>query len=139
MVPAKIIRPHIFFDLCCNSRVEAFSFCFLGEHRGLFCKRLHFAPVSVPTRKKNLCHVKVNGMIKGLDSHGLAELWLIDPYGPEGTSFYQRKATRLAEVKPKSGVLRSTAIPGFAVQVDWFWPEGEFITVRKALEAIQSL
>lgn len=76
---------------------------------------------------------------RAYDSHGLGELWLIDPCGPAGTSFYQRKAEHLAEVKPTSGVLRSTAVQGFAARVDWFWPDGDFITVRKALEEITSL
>ena len=70
---------------------------------------------------------------------GVGELWLIDPYGPKGTTFYQRRGLRLAEVKPEAGVLRSTAIPGFAVRVDWFWPEGDFITLRQALRELKSL
>jgi Uma2 family endonuclease len=54
---------------------------------------------------------------------GVRELWLIDPYGPAGTQFFQRQAEALVEVAPAEGVLRSVALPGFNLRVSWLWPD----------------
>lgn len=70
---------------------------------------------------------------------GVRELWLIDPYGPAGTEFYQLEGTRFAPVMPDSdGILRSVAMPGFWINVAWLWPGEHFIPVRQALSAISS-
>ena len=59
----------------------------------------------------------------GYASAGVRELWLIDPYGSAGTQFFQRQAGDLVEVAPVEGVLRSMALPGFELRVDWLWPD----------------
>jgi Uma2 family endonuclease len=57
---------------------------------------------------------------------GVRELWLIDPYGPAGTQFFQRQGTRLVEVAPVNGVIYSTAVSGFQLKLAWLWAnEGE--------------
>lgn len=56
---------------------------------------------------------------------GVQELWLIDPYGPAGTQFYQRRQGKLVEVAPVSGIINSVAIAGFKLKVAWLWPEKE--------------
>jgi Uma2 family endonuclease len=57
---------------------------------------------------------------------GVRKLWLIDPYGPTGTRFCQRRGDALAEVKPVDGIIRSTAVPGFWINLAWLWPaEGQ--------------
>ena len=53
---------------------------------------------------------------------GVVELWLIDPYGPAGTQFYQRREENLVEVAPVEGIVNSAAIPGLKLKVSWLWP-----------------
>ncbi len=68
---------------------------------------------------------------------GVRELWLIDPYGPAGTEFYQLQETRFVPVMPdEKGILRSVAVSGFWINVNWLWPDGGFIPVREALAQI---
>ncbi len=55
---------------------------------------------------------------------GLGELWLIDPYGPVGSRFYQRRDDRLIEIDPLNNQINSVAIPGFFLRLNWLWPEG---------------
>lgn len=70
----------------------------------------------------------------GYDRAGVRELWLIDPYGPAGTEFYQRTDDRLRPVMPAAGGwLASVALPDFRLQTKWLWPQGKFITIREAL------
>ncbi|MGH2521181.1 MAG: Uma2 family endonuclease, partial [Anaerolineales bacterium] len=38
---------------------------------------------------------------------GLRELWLIDPYGPVGSRFYQRRDERFVEAEPLEGQINS--------------------------------
>jgi len=67
------------------------------------------------------------------------ELWLIDPYGPAGTEFYQLQDTRFVPVMPDGeGILRSIAMPGFWIDVAWLWPGERFIPVRQALDQISA-
>lgn len=74
---------------------------------------------------------------RAYESAGVRELWLIDPYGPSGTNFYQLQDGEFVSVVPDaSGILRSIAIPGFWMDVMWFWPERDFVPVRKALAQI---
>lgn len=68
---------------------------------------------------------------------GVRELWLIDPYGPAGTEFYQLEGTRFVPVMPDAeGILHSVAVAGFLIDVNWLWPEERFIPVRQALARI---
>lgn len=69
---------------------------------------------------------------------GVRKLWLIDPYGPVGTDFYQRVQGSFCPVHPNAdNILTSVAIPGFWINVDWLWPPNEkFIPVRKVLEEL---
>lgn len=57
------------------------------------------------------------------DKAGVQELWLIDPYGPAGTQFYQRQGDRLVEVAPAAGVFHSAALANFNFKVEWLWPD----------------
>jgi Uma2 family endonuclease len=71
------------------------------------------------------------------DAAGVRELWLIDPYGPAGTEFFQRRDGRLRPVMPAAdGWLASPALPGFRLQTAWLWPRDKFIAVRAALAAL---
>jgi Uma2 family endonuclease len=68
---------------------------------------------------------------------GVRELWLIDPYGPAGTEFYQRAGEVFKPVMPDAdGVLHAVALPGFKLNVGWLWPSDKFIPVREALRAM---
>jgi Uma2 family endonuclease len=70
---------------------------------------------------------------------GVRELWMIDPYGPVGTEFYQIVEGRFLPTTPDAqGVLHSIAIPGFLIDVTWLWPAGRFITARQALARIEA-
>jgi Uma2 family endonuclease len=70
---------------------------------------------------------------------GVRELWLIDPYGPAGTEFYQLVDERYLPVVPDSqAILRSSAISGFWIDATWLWPQERFISVRQALVRIES-
>jgi Uma2 family endonuclease len=53
---------------------------------------------------------------------GVTEMWLMDPYGPLGTQFFQRASHELLEVAPVDGVLESIAMPNFKLQTAWLWP-----------------
>lgn len=70
---------------------------------------------------------------------GVRELWLIDPYGPAGTSFFHLEKGSFRPVQPNAdNILKSIAVPGFWIDVRWLWPgEEKFILVRKALEQVQ--
>lgn len=54
---------------------------------------------------------------------GVRELWLIDPYGPAGTQFFQRQADELVEVAPVNGLIHSLALPNFKLNVNWLWAD----------------
>jgi len=72
---------------------------------------------------------------------GVRELWLIDPYGPTGTQFWQRppEAPGLVRVEPIEGVLRSLVLPGFWLHTNWLWPpEGEFPPVLEVLRELET-
>lgn len=72
--------------------------------------------------------------LKTYDRAGVQELWLLDPHGPAGTEIFQRRGTRLRPVMPEGGsLLRSTALPGFVLRMEWLWPDGKFIPVHAAL------
>ncbi len=66
---------------------------------------------------------------------GVRELWLIDPYGPAGTEFYQRQGDFFKPVMPdQNGLIHSVALPGFKLDTTWLWPEQKFILIRQALQ-----
>lgn len=65
---------------------------------------------------------------------GVQELWLIDPYGPAGTEFYQRQGDTLKPIMPVENVIHSTALPNFKLNTTWLWPAEKFITIRTALK-----
>lgn len=68
---------------------------------------------------------------------GVRELWLIDPYGPAGTEFYQAQERRFSAIAPDAqGILYSSAVPGFWIQTSWLWPGERFIPVQRALSEI---
>jgi Uma2 family endonuclease len=77
--------------------------------------------------------------LRGYERAGVAEVWLVDPYGPAGTEFY-----RLADgmyqpmALDPAGILASTAVPGFRIQVAWLWPARRFIALREALAWIEA-
>ena len=60
--------------------------------------------------------------LAGYSAAGVRELWLIDPYGPAGTQFFQQQADKLVEVAAVDGLLRSLALPGFDLRTAWLWP-----------------
>ena len=66
---------------------------------------------------------------------GVRELWLIDPYGPAGTEFYQRAGNVFKPVMPNAnGIIESAALPGFKLRAAWLWPAEKFISIREALK-----
>jgi Uma2 family endonuclease len=70
---------------------------------------------------------------------GVRELWLIDPYGPAGTEFYQQQGQRFVPIAPDTeGRLRSIAVRQFWINAAWLWPSERFITVRQALAQIEA-
>jgi len=76
--------------------------------------------------------------LRGYERAGVRELWLIDPYGPTGTEFYRLEEQRYTPVMPDAqGILISSAVPGFWMDVAWLWPEERFISVRQALARIE--
>jgi Uma2 family endonuclease len=66
---------------------------------------------------------------------GVRELWLIDPYGPAGTEFYQGEGDRFQPIMPDQyGLIHSTTLPGFKLNTAWLWPADRFILIRAALK-----
>jgi len=65
---------------------------------------------------------------------GVRELWLIDPYGPAGTEFYQRVGHDLKPImSDMDGIVHSIALPGFKLRTAWLWPAEKFVAIRDAL------
>lgn len=68
---------------------------------------------------------------------GVRELWLIDPYGPAGSEFYQLRGGRFVPVMPdENDRLSAVTVPGFWVDVNWLWPRERFVPVGQALAQI---
>lgn len=68
---------------------------------------------------------------------GVRELWLVDPYGPAGTEFYQRQGNHFKPVMPDAaGVVHSVALPGLKLKTAWLWPQEKFVSVREALKTM---
>ncbi len=57
---------------------------------------------------------------------GVRELWLLDPYGPEGTEVMRldEASGRFVPLEPEGGIYRSAVVPGFWLRAEWLWPEG---------------
>ncbi len=73
------------------------------------------------------------------EAAGVREAWLIDPYGPAGTEFYQRAGNAFKPVMPNAaGMIESIALPGFKLRVAWLWPGEKFIAVREALKEMNT-
>lgn len=84
-------------------------------------------------------HYDRGSKFRAYERAGVRELWLIDPYGPTGTEFYQLQGRRFIPVMPDGdGLLRSAAVPGFWIDVAWLWPGERFIPVRQALARISA-
>lgn len=76
---------------------------------------------------------------RAYEQAGVRELWLIDPHGPVGTEFFQLQGMRFVPVMPDDdGILRSVAVPGFWINVDWLWPGERFIPIGEALTQISA-
>lgn len=68
---------------------------------------------------------------------GVREYWLIDPYGPAGTEFFQLREGRFRPFAPDAtGVVTSATLPGFWIDLAWIWPAGASPPVSQALNAI---
>jgi Uma2 family endonuclease len=75
--------------------------------------------------------------LRAYERYGVQETWLIDPYGPSGTLFYQqREGLYVPMPVDGEGWLVSTALPGFHLQTDWLWPQEKFVPVFTALAAV---
>jgi Uma2 family endonuclease len=86
-----------------------------------------------------MVHYDRGSKFRAYERTGVRELWLIDPYGPAGTEFYRLQGKRFVPVMPdRDGILRSTAVPGFWIDVAWLWPGERFIPVRQALARISA-
>jgi Uma2 family endonuclease len=78
--------------------------------------------------------------LRGYEQAGVRELWLIDPYGPAGTEFYQLADGHYSPFLPDSaGLIRSVAMVGLVLDAHWLWPNDRFISVRQALLAIEGM
>lgn len=74
---------------------------------------------------------------RAYEKPGVREVWLIDPYGPAGTEFFQRRGSILHPLMPDAGgILHSLALPGFKLHTAWLWPAEKFIPVRDAVAAM---
>lgn len=75
--------------------------------------------------------------LRHYDQAGVRELWLLDPYGPDGTELYQRQDAGLRKASADAdGILHSVALPGFRLRLSWLWPAGRFIPVREAIQSM---
>ena len=88
-------------------------------------------------------HYDVGVKRAGYERSGVGEMWLLDPYGSEGTHMLVRNevAGQFVEVPFTSGVYYSTVLPGLWLQAEWLWPEeGEahpdVIEVLRELDAL---
>ncbi len=72
---------------------------------------------------KSTAHLDRGKKLENYSAAGVRELWLIDPYGPAGTQFFQQREGRLVEVAPTEGVIASLALPDFHLTTAWLWPD----------------
>ena len=75
----------------------------------------------------------------GYERAGVQELWLIDPYGAEGTQVLRQGIATgvFVPVRPEEDIYRSEVIPGLWLRAEWLWPErGEFPDVIAVLEEL---
>lgn len=77
--------------------------------------------------------------MRAYERAGVREYWLIDPYGPAGSEFYQLQEGRFRPHAPSAeGILTSTTVRGFWIDLNWLWAGREYPPVRQALDAILS-
>lgn len=75
--------------------------------------------------------------LRAYERAGVAEYWLIDPYGPAGSEFYRLQNGSFRPSPPDAqGILRSAAVPGFWIDLTWLWQSREYPPVRQALNTI---
>jgi Uma2 family endonuclease len=76
--------------------------------------------------------------LRAYERFGVQEAWLIDPYGPSGTLFYQLEDGLYVPMPvDNDGWLASAALPGFHLQTEWLWPQDKFVPVVEALVTIE--
>lgn len=68
-------------------------------------------------------HYDRGSKLANYEKSGVKEAWLIDPYGPAGTQFFQRQADRLVEVSPVDGIIHSITLPNFQLKTVLLWPD----------------
>ncbi|HZQ08770.1 MAG TPA: Uma2 family endonuclease [Anaerolineae bacterium] len=74
--------------------------------------------------------------LKAYERAGVREYWIIDPYGPAGTEFYQLQQGSFLPILPDAeNRLHSSAVEGFVLDVRWLW-NTDAITVKQALDQI---
>lgn len=75
--------------------------------------------------------------LRAYERAGVGECWLIDPYGPAGSEFYRLRSGRFQPNPPDAdGILRSAAVPGFWIDLDWLWSGRDYPPVRRVLGEI---
>ncbi len=74
----------------------------------------------------------------GYERSRVRELWLIDPYGIEGTEMLVREDPSGAFVPApfESGVYRSRVLQGFYLRAEWLWPDGRFPDTLEVLREL---
>jgi len=80
------------------------------------------------------------------ERNGVKELWLIDPYGPAGSQFFQwavplsrrREAQEgLREASFIGGIYRSAVLSRFWLREEWLWPKEAFPPILEVLRQLE--
>jgi len=75
--------------------------------------------------------------LRAYEKAGVRELWLVDPYGPAGTEFFQRREEVFMPIMPDDkGWLHSMVLPGFHLNTTWLWPSERFPSIQAVLQEI---
>ena len=69
-------------------------------------------------------HYDVGAKREGCERNGVGELWLLDPYGQEGTQMLVRDEStgQFGMAGFSGGVYRSTVVPDLWLRAEWLWP-----------------